>query len=734
MTRFIIGSGWFDCETRELRNEQGDVETLKPKNAEVLEFLIENRDQVVTRDSFFDEVWRDVAVSEQALNKIITELRNSLGDSARDSRYIKTFTKKGYKWVHDETYPETVDPTPAAVEPIQTAEPDPSRPTPAHNPTRRGPSIPILLTALFLMVVGFWFLNRDDRVETDSQPEVKPVFLALLPFKNDTGDQEKTWIEAGLRDMVSRSLEELTVIEIIDDNDLKEGMRVAGIRTGEEPTDEQTAHLEELFHFDSLITTQVGQEGEFYSIRYQIRNRNGVEEADLKADSLQKAAQLMAFSLAGRFDGKTAEMGMGNRLSENEFVNETYAKGVQFLESGELPKAVNHFKVCLDHEPSMAWPKLQLAAALRLQDQTEEAKRLYLTLLEQAQTLGNPKLEADVLRNLGLLERRAGNWQPALDFSRRGFNTYQSMHYVQGEILTSNQIATILARLGEFGQAEETVRANYQKAASLGNKYIYYSTAIKLATILSLQNRFEEAEPIYREALKLVEALSDHRNQASILENLGNIYLMRKDYEPAKTHYQQALNINRDYYNQRGVASCIQNLGAIHLMEERYNDAHSFFSRALNISRDVGDQYLENQILYNLGESRLNGDRKDEAEDYFQQAVSLAKTLENEDLLLDAGSRLALLYLFQKRSAEAAAQLANLQDLADEHAGYHFTAALAAYEDTQWSLAVTYMEKAKKLAEDDWSEENEARLQIFKKAAAENQKQRLGNPNHIPDF
>jgi len=713
MTRYGFGDSWFDAETREVRLDQQPIEALKPKNAEVLEFLIQKRDQVVTRDMFFEVIWEDVSVTEQALNKIINELRNSLNDRARNSRFIKTYTKKGYKWVWEPT-------TILASDPPRSPQ---DRPRPRRKILWAG--FGLITLAIIVMVLR---LNR-----STPDPKSEPLFVALMPFVNATGDAEKQWIEDGLRDLVARTLESSTPLEIIEFRDVRDALTVIDYHAGQALEEEDVRHLRRLIGFDHLIWTSIDQPDR-YRLRYQIWQDAQAMDAEVSSESLLQVAQLMAFSLTNKLNIDAPRMGLGPKLSANEYVNVSYAKEVQFLEHGDVLKAENHFKVCLDHEPNMIWAKLQLGTAYRMQDKPDRARNTLTELLEQARTLTNPRLEADVLRNLGLLERRMGNWEEAFSLTQQSHRLYQSLHYLQGELITSAQLATIEARIGNLDAAESRIRDSYARAKTLGNKYVTYSTAIKLATILSLQGAYDRAEPIYHEALDLVLELKDRRNQASILENLGNIYLSRDQYERARQSYQRALDINRDTFNHRSIASCIQNLGAILLMEERYHDAHSFFVRALNLSREVGDRFLENQILYNLGETKLNAGQFSEAESYLREAQDLAASQQNGSLRADVTIRLALLYAIEERDTLADAQLEEVEEHDRERAAYHFVLALRAYQQGRFEDAFEAHSKAKALAGADWSSLDEERLMTYQMAVQDRRAVTLSAVQHIPDF
>jgi Tol biopolymer transport system component/DNA-binding winged helix-turn-helix (wHTH) protein len=77
----------------------GQAVRLEPKAFDLLVLLLERQGQVVTKQEILDSVWRQTAVSDNALTRIVAHLRKALGDDAHDSRYIETVPTRGYRWL-----------------------------------------------------------------------------------------------------------------------------------------------------------------------------------------------------------------------------------------------------------------------------------------------------------------------------------------------------------------------------------------------------------------------------------------------------------------------------------------------------------------------------------------------------------------------------------------------------------------------------------------------------------
>ncbi len=72
---------------------------LEPKAFEVLRHLLHNPDRLVSKQELFDTVWERTAVTDNALTRVVAQLRRAIGDDARDARYIETVPTRGYRFI-----------------------------------------------------------------------------------------------------------------------------------------------------------------------------------------------------------------------------------------------------------------------------------------------------------------------------------------------------------------------------------------------------------------------------------------------------------------------------------------------------------------------------------------------------------------------------------------------------------------------------------------------------------
>ena len=96
--RYLFEDCTLDTDRRELQRPSGLV-AVEPQVFDLLEFLIRNRDRVVSRDDLIAAIWAGRIVSESALTTRINAVRSAIGDTGEEQRLIKTFPRKGIRFV-----------------------------------------------------------------------------------------------------------------------------------------------------------------------------------------------------------------------------------------------------------------------------------------------------------------------------------------------------------------------------------------------------------------------------------------------------------------------------------------------------------------------------------------------------------------------------------------------------------------------------------------------------------
>jgi len=122
-TRIAFGPFEADIPTQELR-KHGIRLPLPRQSFQILKMLLERRGELVTRDELRAALWpSDTFVDfEHSLNSAVNKLRDALGDTADNPRYIETLPRRGYRFVGGvEPEPEPSPVQQPAAQPSQTS-------------------------------------------------------------------------------------------------------------------------------------------------------------------------------------------------------------------------------------------------------------------------------------------------------------------------------------------------------------------------------------------------------------------------------------------------------------------------------------------------------------------------------------------------------------------------------------------------------------------------------------
>jgi len=153
---------------------------LKPKVFETLLYLVRNAGRVIEKSELMSAIWPDTIVEENNLNKNISVLRRSLGESLGDNRFIATVPGRGYQFV-------------AKVGTVATStrSPDDAREAEPHKSGRMFLAAGALIIVT-LLVAGMLLLRNQDGGSPNAPT------LAVLPFRPLVVENRDEALELGM--------------------------------------------------------------------------------------------------------------------------------------------------------------------------------------------------------------------------------------------------------------------------------------------------------------------------------------------------------------------------------------------------------------------------------------------------------------------------------------------------------------------------------------------------------
>ena len=96
--RYLFEDYTFDSDRREL-HRGAEMVPITPQVFDLLDYLIRNRECVVSKDDLIRAIWNGRAVSDAALTTRLNAVRNAIGDTGEKQHLIKTLPRKGFRFV-----------------------------------------------------------------------------------------------------------------------------------------------------------------------------------------------------------------------------------------------------------------------------------------------------------------------------------------------------------------------------------------------------------------------------------------------------------------------------------------------------------------------------------------------------------------------------------------------------------------------------------------------------------
>ncbi|MGE0419864.1 MAG: winged helix-turn-helix domain-containing protein, partial [Acetobacteraceae bacterium] len=180
---YVIGSCRIDTNTYEVHRDGVPV-SVEPQVFDLLCFLVESRDRIVTRDEIVERVWNGRIVSDAAISGRIKAARRAIGDDGKTQSMIRTIHRRGIRFVGDVKFNDAEQDKPdTASEPVVARATSAGLPDTGSDRTLPGLPRPID--------------ERDSAAGIDLSLPKRPS-LVVLPFHVLSGDETGQMIADGL--------------------------------------------------------------------------------------------------------------------------------------------------------------------------------------------------------------------------------------------------------------------------------------------------------------------------------------------------------------------------------------------------------------------------------------------------------------------------------------------------------------------------------------------------------
>lgn len=626
---YRFGEFELDCARRELR-QGSELVAIQPKAFELLRYLVEHRDRAVDKDELQDALWPRSIVTEASLTRSVMKARRAVGDDSERQAVIRTVHGHGYRFVA-----ELDERPPAATQP---PEPVAAELQPIPAPPRRRSWMPIAVAAVLVAVVaGWWGLSRD--------ADAGSIRVAVLPVANDTGDADLDWVGTGLMSLMNRLLEDRGIDVIAERPILALAERHPGPGQTQAGSDFMTT-LRQTENVTHTLEARLGYGDGVYRLEYTVRDASGRAEERTAVDNapagmVPAVAESAARLLAGKHDDGERR----RTVSEDPFINEAFARGLSLEFAGRFEEAQQLFRVVMEQEPGLFWPRYEYALCARnlrewdvavplleeliaeadaegampekaaamnalgvllySRDEFDAARRLFEDTLRIAEAAGEQQRIVTANVNLGLVAKSTGD----IDLARLYLEKAIELTYAQGiESLPgalTNNMSGVLIQQGRFDEAERYSQDAVANFRLTGNRLYEASALSRLSTVLRHQGKLDDAEETQELALALRTELGSDVGRMSSYLNLASIARERGNLRRARRFAEQGHEIGIAIDDRLGTASA---LAAMADADRSLGDtaaAVEEFGAAADIFAEIGDKTSELRALRGLASSYL---------------------------------------------------------------------------------------------------------------------------------
>ena len=537
-----------------LRGDQ--VVALTPKAFETLALLVQKSGHLVRKDELIESVWHDTVVEESNLNVIIHTLRKALGDDPRESKYIETVAKCGFRFVAEVRKAEEHEQTASAptngsgsvkvatqssfAEQINAVHSATLSPSSLPRPRDRRRLVVLVLSIIAVVLtatsISVWRSNRRPTTAAAPPPQVRSI--AVLPFGVLSSEKGDEYLSLGLADALITSLSQTRQVIV------RQTEAVAKYQnTGKDPLE---AGREQ--GVDAVLEGQVQRIGD--RVRVSARLVRTSDGTSLWADHFEekftnifavedavaeKVARTTVLAMNGAGEAPTTER-LTKRYTENNEAYEAYLKGRYMWNKrtvDSLQKALGYFQQALRLDPNYSLAYVGLADTYTLLS--------FFTLAAPSDAF--PKAKEAAEKALAI--------DPTLAEAYTALGQYKAYYE------------------WDWNGAE----VEFQKGIALNPNYplLHHWRSLNLIAM----GRMDEARAAMQRALELDPLLLVSN------VNLGRIDYYEGRYDQAIKQYQRALELDKDFMRTH------LRMGLAYVQQGRYHEALTEYNKALEIAGDT---------------------------------------------------------------------------------------------------------------------------------------------------
>jgi DNA-binding winged helix-turn-helix (wHTH) protein/tetratricopeptide (TPR) repeat protein len=674
----------FNSQSGVLSHDEKPEQALRHKVAGLLEYLIEHKDKIVSKEELLEKLWEHGDYRENSLTQSIRELRLALNDNAKQPSYIKTYPQRGYQWICplNENEQKVI-----SVENEMKGK--------AENSIRdklnqlSGFKVALALIALIFFIGSGGWLTRDNLLQSQSNKYQSSEYkgtnsnsLLVLPFINATNDPSMAWLELGLSDMLAIDLQRSKPLNTKQLKVTPPALANTLLLNAELDWPTLPVHIRSLLrdqNIDSALFASVRLHNNQQVFDFKLIHADGrTQQGSISYPSLPAAAQSISKQLLYLLRPNQPRQ---TKTANNEVIDDpiaalALAQGMQALQQAGPISAQKYFLASLTIQADSPWTKAWFARSRYALGKWDEAESLFneITLLQRQNDIS--------------LDAFIAYWLAELAY-RRGDNQLQSL-------------VDKATEKAEQAVDPKQMAQNYRLQASIAWNAMEWENHSKW--MIKAGQLFSASNDLNIEADKLFY-LGNPSNEGLEKNPKNNLLLNQSRLQKALNFYQQLNNRPMIAASELAIA---QNY-TIDLPSRELA-----LNKALILYRELQQPFELAQALIYAGFYQVQLHQGNKALKYFNEAKAIATQLNSKPLLNNSDFYIAFAMLDQGLDQTALGghptQIAKLQQaitllenfIQNQSAPYYHASALVflgwAYSDLgHYDLALKVLDEAKTL-------------------------------------
>jgi len=486
--------------------------------------------------------------------------------------------------------------------------------------TRHGVAAGVLVV---LAVAGGIGLRQRFASKPQAQAAGPAVSLAILPFRNASGDQNLDWLGESLAQMLSTDVGQSPSLRVVSTEHISQTVRDLRILPSALFDPATVKRLADFSNADTVVWGQYTKSGDQIRIDATVQDFKHGQMAALTSESANEKDVLSTVDhLAGQIRDKLALSSIIiKELQGQSFKPSTsslpalrdYDRGVQLARQGNFLEAQKQLEAATKEDPSFALAYSGLAETYAQLGQEDDSERLSQKAVGLSDKL--PAAEKYLI---------LAKHQTILKTYSQAIEAYENLVKASPE---NADLRFALADLYEKSSAFDKAKDEYSKVLTIDPKRVDGLLAMGRVEIKS-GNDQGGLEYLTRAQGMAVEFGNDEE-KAQILQAMGIAYSDLTKWEDALRSFQDSLAIKRRLGLKKGIADSLESIAQTEEPLGKADQALRDYNGALDSYREMGDKADAARVLNDLADFYNNHSQYDKALGLYKESLQIQVDLGN---------------------------------------------------------------------------------------------------------